>query len=83
MICFLGQVDKVAHAYTSTCVPVPLHHIFGFGRCPSPPGCSDNCRGRKWACPAHTNHHWPPRDVQEEVIALGITLGARQDPYHG
>ena len=29
---------------------------------------------------SHTrvHHHWPPREVQEEIIALGTTLGARE-----
>ena len=25
---------------------------------------------------AHVHHHWPPREVQEQVTALGVALGA-------
>ena len=31
-------------------------------------------------CRAHVQHPWPPREVQEEVTALGIALGARREP---
>ena len=24
----------------------------------------------------HGHHHWPPREVEEEVTALGVVLGA-------
>ena len=30
-------------------------------------------------CHAHV-HHWPLREVREEVTALGIQLGARREP---
>ena len=75
---FMGQGDKAARAPTCTAVLVPLQRIFGFGRHPSPPGCGGSRRGRKRACHAHVHHHWPPRDVQEEVTALGVALGARR-----
>ena len=73
---FMGQGDKAARARTCTAVSFPLQRIFGFGRYPSPPGCGGNRRGRKWVSHAHDHHYWPPREVQEEVTALGVALGA-------
>ena len=31
-------------------------------------------------CHAHVHHDWPPREVQQEVTALGVALGARREP---
>ena len=77
---FMGQGDKAACACTSTAVLVLIQRTFSFGRHPSHPGYSDNRRGRKRVCHAHVHHHWTPREVQEEVTALGIALGARREP---
>ena len=77
---FMGQGDKAARARTCTAVLVPLQYIFGFGSYPSPPGCGSNRRGRKWVSHTHVYHHWPPREVQEEVTELGVTLGAWREP---
>ena len=33
-----------------------------------------------WVCHSHVHHHWPPRQVQEEVIGLGFALAARREP---
>ena len=41
---------------------------------------ADNRRGRKRVCHAHVHHHWPPREVQEEVPALGVALGVWREP---
>ena len=29
---------------------------------------------------AHVHHHWPPREVQEQVTALQVALGALREP---
>ena len=79
-VSFMGQGDKGARACTCTAVLVPLQRIFGFGRHPSPPGCGGNRRGRKRVSHTHFHHHWPPREVQEEVTALGVVLGAWREP---
>ena len=65
----MGQGNKMARAGTSTAVLVPLQRLFGFGRHPSPPGCSGYriSRGRKRVCHTHVHHHWLPQEVQEEV----------------
>ena len=78
---FMGHGDKAARARTCTALLVPLQRIFGFGGHSSPPGCSGNRRGRERVCHAHVQHHWPPREVQEEVTALGVALGARREPW--
>ena len=77
---FMGQGDKAARTITSAAVLVPLQRIFGCSRYSSPPGCGANRRGRKRVCHAHVHHHWPPREVQEEVTALGAALGPRREP---
>ena len=32
-------------------------------------------------CHAHVHHHWQPREVLEEVTALGVAMGARREPF--
>ena len=78
----MGQGDKAANACTCTATPAPLQCIFCLGRQSCPSGCGGHCSGRKRVCHAHVHHHWPARDpeVQEEVTALGIALGARREP---
>ena len=71
----MAQGDKAARACTCTAVLVPLQRVFGFCRHSSPPGCGGNQKGRKRVCHAHVHHHWPPREVQEEVAAPGVALG--------
>ena len=79
-VCFMGQGDEAARARSCTAVLFPLQRIFGFGRHSSPPGCGGNRRGRKRVCHAHVHHHkWPPREVQEDVTAVGVALGARRE----
>ena len=75
-VSFMGKGDKAARARTCTAVLVPLQRIFGFGRHPSPLGCGGNRRGRKRVSHTHVHHHWPPREVQEQVTAVGVALGA-------
>ena len=67
-------------ARTSTSVLVPLLQIFHFCRFPSPPSYSDTGKGRKQVFHTHIYNDEPPGKVQQEVTALGITLGARQEP---
>ena len=32
-------------------------------------------------CHAHFHPHWPPLEVQEEVTALWVALGAQREPF--
>ena len=77
---FKGQGDKAARARTCTAELVLHQRIFGFSRYPSPPGCGGNRRAIKWVSHTHVHHHWPTREVQEEVTALGVALGACLKP---
>ena len=78
----MGQGDKAANACTCTATPAPLQCIFCLGRQSCPSGCGGHCSGRKRVGHAHVHHHWPAREpeVQEEVTALGVALGARREP---
>ena len=76
----MGQGDKAARARTCTAVLVTLQHFFGFGRHPIPPSYGGNRRGRKRVSHTYVHHQWLPREVQEEVTALGVALGAWREP---
>ena len=71
-----GQSGTRLCQYGCTC---PAATYLWRWQTPSPPGCSDNSRGRKRECHAHIHHHWPPREVHKEVTALRIALGARRE----
>lgn len=73
-----GQGDETC---ISTSVLDPPQRVIGSGRRLSLPGCSGNCRGCKRMCRPHVFHHWMPREVQDEVTALGIRLEAQQDLF--
>ena len=74
-----GQGDKAARARTCMAVLFPLQRVFVFGRHSCPSGRGGNRGGHKRVCHAHIHNHRPPREVQEEVTALGVALGARRE----
>ena len=76
----MGQGDKAARTCTCKAVLVPPQRIFGFGGHSNPLGRGGNRRGRTRVCHAHVHHHWPPREVQEEVTALRVALGSWRVP---